>query len=99
MKALADYFNLTEEQVNEMDIELHENTGSTGEMPYSLYFYVPQSTPQEVLEEKGWEVGQLITDIPTNIFDSENEWDGSRPDPADEDMDAEFHAQVHDPRT
>ncbi|APD94635.1 hypothetical protein BM523_11775 [Alteromonas mediterranea] len=67
-ETLASYLGLTEEELVELDIEWLESKGSSGEMAYCFYFYVPDSTPQDILDKTGWEVGQLITDIPAWLF-------------------------------
>lgn len=70
-KELAEYLDLTEDELDAMDLEdlLQVDTGSRGEMIYSYYFDVPECTPPEVLERKGWHVGQLVLGIPQNIVD------------------------------
>ena len=72
MNELAEYLGLTDEQYEELDIELHADTGSSGEMVYSYWFYVPENTPLEVLEVTGWKRGQLINGIPVWVVDSED---------------------------
>lgn len=69
---LAEYFDLSIDEAAEMDLEgkIHENTGSTGEMVYSYYFAVPESTPQSVLDSQGWTVGDHV-ELPLNAFDED----------------------------
>lgn len=69
-KELAEYLDLTEEEVDAMDLEnnLREDTGSSGEMVFSYYFNVPECTLPETLKKKDWRVGELVLDIPKNIF-------------------------------
>ena len=67
--ALANYLGLSDDQLEELNIEFHEDTGSSGEVTYSYYFYVPESTSEEILESKGWEIGELITGIPVWVVE------------------------------
>lgn len=70
---LAKFLDLTDEQLDEMGLDednIHEDTGSSGEMTYSYYFNVPENTPQYILDEKGWVVGDRV-EIPLGFFDDE----------------------------
>ncbi|WP_194206791.1 hypothetical protein [Superficieibacter sp. 1612_C1] len=72
---LANTLGLTDEQLEEMGLDedsIHPDTGYSGEMPYSYYFNVPEDTPKEILEEKGWSVGERI-EIDLNFFDDPEE--------------------------
>lgn len=69
MSELSEYLGITEEQLDELDPEFHEDSGSSGDMVYSFYFNVPEGASEEVLEATGWKVGDLINDIPTSLFD------------------------------
>mgnify|MGYP000610368277 CR=1 FL=1 len=69
MKNLAEYLGLTESQLDELDIELQENTGSDGEHVYSFWFEVPNEISEEVARITKWKPGQVITDIPASILD------------------------------
>jgi len=73
MNELATYLGLTDEQYDELDLELQEDTGSSGEMVYSYWFYVPEHTSTEILEVTGWKAGQLINGIPTWVVDNGDE--------------------------
>ncbi|UKY38200.1 hypothetical protein [Pantoea dispersa] len=67
---LADFLGLTDEQLEEAGIDedlLQEDSGSSGEMVYSYYFNVPDETPEDILEEKGWSVGERI-EVPIWLF-------------------------------
>ncbi|WNC67540.1 ATP-binding protein [Thalassotalea nanhaiensis] len=64
---LAEYLDLTEEELESMDLTLEENTGHSGEMVYSFYFNVPEGTPTYILEKKGWQIGQSVCDIPIEL--------------------------------
>lgn len=66
---LARYLNISDDQLDELNLELLENTGSSGETVYSYYFYVPMDVPAEILELTGWVPGQMIDGIPINVFD------------------------------
>lgn len=73
MNELATYLGLTDEQYEELDLELHEDTGSSGEMVYSYWFYVPDYTSDEILEVTGWKKGQIINGIPVYVVDSSDD--------------------------
>ncbi|KAA0020733.1 hypothetical protein F0A16_02795 [Salinicola corii] len=62
---------LTAQDVDEVDIEelLQEDTGSSGEMVYSLYFNVPENTPAHILAKTGWEIGDRV-EVSQHVFDS-----------------------------
>lgn len=67
---LAIYLDLTDDQLDEMGLDedgIHEDTGNSGDMTYSYYFNVPEGTPEDILQEKGWKVGDRV-EIPVWIF-------------------------------
>lgn len=70
MKRLADHFGLSEELFGEMEIELHENYGSSGDMLYGFYFVVPDHVPEKVSEATGWQPGQTI-DVPLHVMETD----------------------------
>jgi hypothetical protein len=70
MNELATYLGLTDDQYDELDPELQEDMGHSGEMLYSYWFYVPEHASSEILEVTGWRVGQLINGIPTWVVDN-----------------------------
>lgn len=51
---------LSKDEFDSLDLTWEENVGSKGEMVYEYYSYVPSHTPVEILERKGWKVGDLI---------------------------------------
>ncbi|MEW8027470.1 MAG: hypothetical protein AB2761_03400 [Candidatus Thiodiazotropha endolucinida] len=69
MSKLASYLGITNEQLDQLDIEVHEDTGSSGDMIYSYWFEVPEDIPGEVKVSTGWKPGQIITGIPIEIID------------------------------
>ena len=71
MSVLADYLGLTDDELDELDIELYEDTGSSGEMVYSFWFEVPENISEEIKESTGWEPGQVITGIPINVVNDD----------------------------
>jgi hypothetical protein len=71
MKALAEYLGITDDQLEELDIELNADTGSSGEMTYSYWFHVPENASEEVLVATGWKVGELISGIPVHVAEAE----------------------------
>ncbi len=67
---LAQFLGLTDEQLEESGIDedlLQEDSGSSGDMVYSYYFNVPEETPEDILEEKGWSVSERI-EVPIWLF-------------------------------
>ncbi|EOV4178207.1 hypothetical protein ACONW8_004079 [Yersinia enterocolitica] len=71
LSALAKELGITEEDLEEMDLnpeDLGEDYGNSGEMLYSYYFKVPESTPEHVLKDKGWKVGETVS-VSRNTFD------------------------------
>lgn len=64
MSAISDYLELTEESYESLDLEWHEDTGSSGE----YYAYIPEDADPDLLEEMGWKPGQKIT-VPPWAFD------------------------------
>jgi len=73
MNELATYLGLTDDQYDELDPELQEDMGHSGEMLYSYWFSVPEHASSEILEVTGWRVGQLINGIPTWVVDNGEE--------------------------
>ena len=71
-KELADYLEITLEQLEEMDPEIMEDTGMSGDMVYSYFFNVPENTPPEVLRAKKWKIGDLVTDIPRDLIEADD---------------------------
>lgn len=72
MSLLADYLGITEEELDDLDIELHEDTGSSGEMVYGYYFEVSDTLSEELLEEMGWTPGQTIY-VPLNVVNDDRD--------------------------
>ena len=68
---LADCLEVNVEYLEEMDPEIHENTGSSGEMVYDYYFYIPEGTHADILDGTGWTEGELINGIPLSVFQDE----------------------------
>lgn len=52
------------------DVEYHDDTGSSGDMVYGYYFYVPEEASEEILEEMHWKPGDTVR-LSVNAFDSE----------------------------
>ncbi|MBK4723918.1 hypothetical protein [Pantoea agglomerans] len=68
---LAKFLDLTDEQLEEFGIDedsIHEDSGNSGDMVYSYYFNVPEDMDKEILEEKGWRIGDRI-ELPIWLFD------------------------------
>ena len=59
-KALANYLNIQFSDMESLCIDIQANTGSSGEMSYNCYFHVPDDAPEDLLEKKGWSVGECI---------------------------------------
>jgi hypothetical protein len=71
MSNIAKYLGISDEQLEEIDIEFNEDTGSSGETVYSYWFYVPANISDEIIEHTGWKPNQLINGIPMSIFNGE----------------------------
>jgi hypothetical protein len=55
LSPLAKELELTDEELNSIPLDpedLEENHGSSGDMLYNYYFYVPETTPPEILAKK-----------------------------------------------
>ncbi|KAA8726736.1 hypothetical protein [Ewingella americana] len=75
LSALAIELDLTDEELDSIPLEpqdLQESTGNSGDMVYEYYFYVPDSTPVEILKKKGWAVGECVY-VSRNVFDEPEE--------------------------
>lgn len=76
MEALANHLNMSTDELEESGIaeELEEDRGSSGgDMVYSYFFEVPESTPPAVLKRNDWDTGQNVNGIPVWIVDSDSE--------------------------
>lgn len=71
LSPLAEELGLTDEEVESLDLEFHTNTGNSGQMPYNYYFEVPEGAPVEILEKKGWKIGETIEVSLSALDDSE----------------------------
>ncbi|WP_323957308.1 hypothetical protein [Aeromonas caviae] len=69
--ALARHLGITDDEWDEMGVELNENTGNSGDMVYCYWFIVPDATSDDILEKTGWKIGQMVDDIPVWVVDSE----------------------------
>jgi hypothetical protein len=54
-----------------MGAELNANTGNNDGMTYSYWFIVPDNTSEEILEKTGWQVGQMVDEIPIELVDND----------------------------
>ncbi|AZZ98264.1 hypothetical protein [Pseudoalteromonas sp. R3] len=70
MSTLCDYLGLPKHLFDSLDIEIEENWGNSDQMLYNYYFYVKKGTPQEILNLKCWEVGDMV-EIPVDVFADE----------------------------
>ncbi|EJS2611611.1 MULTISPECIES: hypothetical protein [Vibrio] len=68
---LSQHLGITDEEWDEMDVELNADTGSHDEMTYCYWFEVPEGTLQEILDKTGWKVGDVINGIPISVVDTE----------------------------
>ncbi|MGL4473978.1 MAG: ATP-binding protein, partial [Shewanella sp.] len=72
---ISEHLNIPDDYIDNfdsLDIEYLDDEGSSGDMIYSQYFYVPDDVSEELLEAMGWSNGQKIGDIPTHIFSDES---------------------------
>lgn len=70
MSGLSDYLGITEEELDELEIELLPDDGSSGEMVYSYYFYVPDTISNELSEQTGWVPGEVVR-MPAYVIDND----------------------------
>lgn len=78
LSLLAEELDLTDEELDSIPLEpedLQENRGSTGDTPYEYYFYIPDTTPKEILLKKGWKVGECVY-VSLNVFDEPDQDQG-----------------------
>lgn len=68
---VAKYLGLSNDQLEELEIEFIPDTGSSGSMVYSYWFNVPENVSQEILDVTGWKPNQLINGIPAWVVESE----------------------------
>lgn len=61
---------LSEEEFNDIGFEWFENTGSSDEATYGFFAYIPEHTPEEILQRNGWSVGDMVA-VSLNAFDDE----------------------------
>lgn len=66
---LAQHLGITDEEWDEMGADLNANNGNSGEMTYCYWFTVPEGTSSNILVTTGWQVGQMIDDIPVWVVD------------------------------
>lgn len=77
LSPLAKELELTDEELNSIPLDpedLEENHGSSGDMLYNYYFYVPETTPPEILAKKNWKIGQCV-DVSLNVFDEPDQYE------------------------
>ncbi|MFJ5427685.1 MULTISPECIES: hypothetical protein [Pectobacterium] len=71
---LANELGLTLEEIESIpldaDSDVHSDDGNSGNQVYSFYFNVPDTTPEEILDKKCWEIGERV-ELSLNIFDEE----------------------------
>jgi hypothetical protein len=68
---LSQHFNISDVEWEEMGAELNANTGNNDGMTYSYWFIVPDNTSEEILEKTGWQVGQMVDEIPIELVDND----------------------------
>jgi len=71
MRELANYLGISDEQLEELDLEIHEDTGSSGEMVYSFWLELPEYITEEIMSITGWKPGQVISGIPVSVFEGD----------------------------
>lgn len=71
---IVEYLNIPDDYISDfesLNIEYHDNDGSSGDMIYNHYFEVPHDASEDFLVVMGWSKGQLINDIPVHVFEDE----------------------------
>ncbi|MFS1438504.1 hypothetical protein [Shewanella sp. 10N.286.48.A6] len=69
--SLSQFLGITDDEWEEMGVELNANTGSSDEMIYCYWFVVPDTTSEDILEKTRWCVGQTIDDIPVWLVEED----------------------------
>lgn len=67
---LSQHLGISDIEWEEMGAELNASTSSSGDMTYCYWFTVPKGTSGEILEKTGWQVDQMIDDIPVEAVDN-----------------------------
>ncbi|MCG9657621.1 hypothetical protein [Vibrio mediterranei] len=68
---LSLHLGVTDEEWVELDVELNANTGTHDGMIYCYWFEVPEGAPQDTLDKTGWQIGEVIDDIPVWVVDAD----------------------------
>ncbi|WP_350586749.1 hypothetical protein [Pseudoalteromonas sp. RB2-MNA-CIBAN-0110] len=68
---LSQYLGISDVEWEEMGPELNANTGNSDQMTYCYWFIVPEGTSEEILDKTGWEVGQMIDNVPVELVESD----------------------------
>ncbi|EJG2034141.1 hypothetical protein ACN08N_26525 (plasmid) [Photobacterium leiognathi subsp. mandapamensis] len=68
--SISQYLGITDEEWDELSVELNANDGSSGDMTYCYWFEVPESISEALQNKTGWEVGQIIDDIPVWVVEN-----------------------------
>lgn len=68
---LSQHFGISDVEWEEMGAELNANTGSSDDMTYCYWFIVPEGTSEEILEKTGWQIDQMIDDVPVELVDND----------------------------
>jgi|GEM_PF-2301729 hypothetical protein len=68
---LSRHLGISDDDWEDMGAELNTNTGNSGEMTYCYWFIVPEGTSEEILYKSGWEIGQMIDQIPVELVDND----------------------------
>ena len=58
-----------QDEFNSWGVDFEENTGSSGDMVYDYYFYVPEQADPDFLSEMNWSVGECLR-VSVNAFDT-----------------------------
>lgn len=58
--SISEELNVSEDELEEMDLQWEEETGNSGEGRYGYYAYITESAPEAVLARNGWKVGDVV---------------------------------------
>lgn len=72
MSGASEYLGITDEEFDELDVELHADSGMSGEMVYGYYFEVPDDISFELLKKTGWNPGEVIR-LPAYAVENDND--------------------------
>lgn len=69
--SICEELGLSRDELDGLDLEWMEDTGSSDSTVYGYYAYVPAHTPTVILARNGWSVGEKI-DVSVSAFEDDS---------------------------